>query len=402
MPDTTQLTFHPLTFVAEPDGVTVGRPDIGSFVQLPSDGAELLRKLVGGMSLAEAADWYRTEFGEPIDLDDFVDALRELAFVRTDEDPADGPPPVRLRALGRAAFSPVAWSCYVVVLGVAVVAMVTQPVLRPHFQHVFFTSSLVVVQLVLALVQMPVALLHESFHMLAGRRLGLPTRLGVGRRWYYFVFETELNSLLGVPRAQRYLPFLAGMVGDLVLFGCLVLVALADLPGGLSLVGRFALAVAFLTLLRLVWQCYLFLRTDLYYVLTTALGCTNPHEATVAYLRRRFRALPGVRPSEVDFEEFSPRDRKVAPAFALVTAGGVAALLVTAVFAVVPIAVEFGQRVVSALAAGAAEARFWDSLISVVLLVAQFVVLPLLAGGAKPADSTPSPSPTREIREEAV
>ncbi|GAB3463112.1 hypothetical protein [Actinophytocola sediminis] len=394
----THLDFHPLTFVAEPDGVTVGRPDIGSFVQLPADGAELLRRLADGLSTTDAATWYATEFGETVDLEDFVDSLRELGFVRTGDDSPAEATTVSLRTAGRAAFSPVAWLCYAGVLGVAVVAMVAEPVLRPHYHNVFFTSSLVIVQLVLALAQLPAALLHEFCHMLAGRRLGLPSRLGVGRRWYYFVFETELNGLLGVPRAKRYLPFLAGMVGDLVLFGCLMVVAVVDLPGGLSLAGRFALAVAYVTLLRLAWQFYLLLRTDLYYVLTTALGCTNPHEATVVYLRRKFRSLPGVRPSDVDFADFSPRDRKTAPAFAWITAGGVLALLVTAVFAVVPIAVEFVERVGSALAAGATQARFWDSLISLALLVVQFVVLPLLAGGS----STPTPSPTRELREEAV
>jgi hypothetical protein len=389
MAETTHLEFHPLTFAEEPDGVTVGRSDIASYALLPTDGAELLRRLTGGMPVQEAADWYRAEFGERIDMADFVDSLRELGFVRADGEASASIRPVRLRALGKAVFSPVAWVCYAVLAGAAVVAMVSEPELRPRVHNVFFSPSLVLVQLVLAAVQLPAVLWHESLHMLAGRRLGLPTRLGVGRRWYYFVFETELNSLLGVPRAKRYLPFLAGMVGDLLLACLLTLLAAADLPGGLSWVGRLALAVAYLTLLRLAWQFYLFLRTDLYYVLTTALGCTNPHEATTAYLRAKLLWLPGVRLSTVDSQDFSPRDRKVAPWFAVITAAGVAFLVVTAVFVVLPMLLEFTHRVGAALSGGAARAGFWDSLLSLVLLAVQFVVLPLLAG------RRPS-SPTRE------
>ncbi|TDV56279.1 hypothetical protein [Actinophytocola oryzae] len=377
---TTVLDFHPLTFADEPDGVTVGRPDTGDYVLLPTDGAALLRKLSGGMPVTEAEDWYRTEFGERVDMADFVDSLRELGFVRAGDEELLRVGAPRWQRLGRAAFSPLAWLCYAVIVGASVVAMVAEPALRPRVANVFFSPSLVVVQLALVFVQMPAVLWHECYHMLAGRRLGLHSRLGVGRRWYYFVFETELNGLHGVPRAKRYLPMLAGMVGDLVLYGCLVLVAAADLSGGLSPVGRFALAVAYVMLLRLVWQCYLNLRTDLYFVLTTALGCTDPHAATMAYLREKFRAVPGVRPSTVDLAEFSPRDRRVAPAFAVVTAAGFALLVLTAVLTVLPVAVEFVRQSGAALSAGATEPRFWDSVVSLVLLVAQFVVLPSLAG----------------------
>jgi hypothetical protein len=180
------------------------------------------------------------------------------------------------------------------------------------------------------------------------------------------------------------------MIGDLLLAAALTLVAAADLAGGLSWVGRLALAVAYLTLLRLAWQFYLFLRTDLYYVLTTALGCTNPHAATSAYLREKFRWVPGIRQSTVDELDWSPRDRRVAPWFAAITAAGAIFLGVTAVLVVLPMGAEFVHRVGSALSGGTARARFWDSLLSLVLLAVQFVVLPLLAGRRT------QPSPIRE------
>src|SRR5256885_13240750 len=102
MAETTHLEFHPLTFAEEPDGVTVGRSDIASYALLPSDGAELLRRLTGGMPVREAADWYRAEFGERIDMADFVDSLRELGFIRADREASASSRPVRLRALGKA------------------------------------------------------------------------------------------------------------------------------------------------------------------------------------------------------------------------------------------------------------------------------------------------------------
>jgi hypothetical protein len=380
----TRLEFHPLTFVEERDGIMVGRSDTESYAVLPTDGAALLHRLHDGMPLLDAADWYRVTFGESIDMADFVAALHDLGFVKVVGDEPAESSRVRFQALGRAVFSPMAWLCYAGLVGGCFLAVAAHPQLRPQVQNVFFSPSLIVVQVLLVLVQLPAILWHEWFHVLAARRLGLPSRLGVNRRLYFVVFETHLNGLLGVPRKQRYLPFLAGMLADVFLFCGLTLGAAADLDGGLSWVGRFALAIAYTVLLRLAWQFYVFLRTDLYYVFTTALGCTNLHEATSSYLRDRFGWLPGVKRPTEDAVTWSPRDRQVAPWFALLTVGGVGFLLSTVLFAIIPVTLEFAARLGSALAHGATEgARFWDSAVFLLIVVVQLVVLPLLAGRSR-------------------
>ena len=60
----TSLHFHELSFLPEGDDVLVGRPGSASYAVLPVDGGSLLERLVGGASLAEAADWYEAAFGE--------------------------------------------------------------------------------------------------------------------------------------------------------------------------------------------------------------------------------------------------------------------------------------------------------------------------------------------------
>jgi uncharacterized membrane protein SirB2 len=407
----TRLEFHPLTFVEERDGVLVGRADIESYAVLPTDGVALLNQLSGGVSAEDAATWYEATFGEPIDIMDFVSTLYELGFIRVDGQQATEPERVRYQLLGRLVFSPGAWIVYAAVIVMGVIAMISRPGLRPSTHHVFFCSSLVVIQIVVALVQMPVSLWHEWFHVLAGRRLGLPTRLGVGRRLYFFVFETHLNGLLGVPRSKRYLPFLAGMLADILLFSGLTLTAIAadGLHGAFSWVGKLALAIAYLILLRLAWQFYLFLRTDLYYVFVTACGCTDLHGATSAYLRARvarlirlshldklapvtwipgWPRLPGLGSVPVDDTDWSPRDRAVAPWFALITLVGTGFLIAGVVFAVVPVLVEFVQRIADGLAGGAVDtSRFWDAAVTLMMAIIQFGVLPIAAGRRSRATS---------------
>jgi len=380
MPATTALEFHPLTYVEERDGITVGRVDGTSYAQLPADGVELLKRLAEGMAPADAAEWYSESFGETVDIDDFIDTMRELGFVRVVGEDIAQAPKVRFQALGRAAFSVPAWTGYTIILIAAAIAMVVRPELRPHAANVFFVPSLILVQIAIALCQSPAVLWHEWFHWLSARRLGLPSKLRIGRRYYYLVVETELDALLSVPPRKRFLPMLSGMFADLVLFAGLVLLAAAVTP---SWPGRLALAVAYTVLLRIAWQFYIFLRTDLYYVFTTALGCTNLHEVSRSYLRYRFRRLPWVKPSDWTTDQWTPRDRQVAPLFALILFGGVISMVVTVALWAGPLIIEFLTRVIGALAHGTSGGPgFWDSIGSLLFVATELVVLPMLAGRA--------------------
>lgn len=388
----TGLAFHTLTYVEEPDGIMVGRPDIESYAVLPEDGAALLRRLADGVPVDEAAAWYEHVYGESVDMEEFLDTLRELGFVMAAGERPAVAAPVRLRWLGRAAFSPPAWIGYTALAAACAVAMVRNEHLRPHVNNVFFTSSLILVQVLLAVVQMAGTLWHEAFHALAARRRGLPSPLGLSRRLYFLVFETRMNGLLSLPRRQRYLPFLAGILADVLLFSGLTLTA-AGL-GAASHGGRLALAAAYVTLPRIGWQLYLFLRTDLYYVAATALGCTSLHDAAMSYLRRRFPKLPGVRSVVLsDEDEWSALDRKYAPWYAALAVSGVVFVLIAGAAIVIPALYGFFDRLAVGLAHGDLNtARFWDSTAALLLVLIQFVVLPLTAGRRRPAATRPTPA----------
>ena len=370
------VSLYPLTFVAETDGVMIGRPGTDSYAVFPEDGAELLLRLSNGTPPATAASWYEEKYGETVDMADFLDTLKELGFLRGVEDEPDAiPAPVRFQRLGRLVFSWPAWLCYIALCAGAIISIVHNGSLLPTPGKIFFTRSLVLVELCIIFGQLPFMLLHEGFHTLAGRRLGIPSQLGVGRRLYYLVFETTLNGLLGVPKRKRYLPFLAGMVSDLLVLSTLVLIAAASrsVPGIPAIVSRFALALAFATVLRLVWQFYLFLRTDLYYVFATALGCVNLHAATRAHLLNRLYRLLRMNGRIIDEDQWSERDRAVARWYAPFAAAGVVALIVTGPVAVIPVM----ARIVSLIGNRLSDPQgspgdFWDTVVFLLLGVMQF------------------------------
>lgn len=368
------VLLHPLAYLAEGDEVTVGRRDIDSYAVLPADGAELVRRLESGLTPRAAANWYRDTYGEQVDILDMLDALAELGFLRTaTEQRPDTSAPVRWQPLGRALFSVPAWIVYTLLIAGAVVVMIRNPQLVPRYPDVFFVHSFAVVELVAFVGQFPLILVHEAFHALAGRRLGLRSRLSIGRRLYFVVFETSLDGLVTVPRRGRVLPILAGMVADTVIVAVLVLVAATTA----SPLGRLCLGLAFGTLLRLVWQLYFYLRTDLYVLFTTALGCHDLHTVAKGVLGNAVRRLTGRPP--VDESDWHPIDRRVARWYAWLMLIGYAVTLGTFVAAVGPVAYRFLTGTVGRLVTpGGSAGDVLDSGVALGLIVAQLAVIAVL------------------------
>lgn len=340
------VCLHRLTMVAEDDGVMVGRPDIGSYALFPEEGAEALRMLDLGVPVSGVASWYEQTCGQRLDVDDFLATLEDLRFLRAEGEEKTATGPVRWQRLGRWMFSAPAWLCYAALIVIASVAMIRMPSLRPSYRNLFFTSYLSLIPLTLTLTQIPCILLHEGFHALAGRRLGLPSRLRLGRRLYFLVAETRLDSLLSVPRRRRFLPFLAGMLADVVLISALTLLAVALRGHGIPRwLPALCLAVAFSCVLRLVWQLMFYLETDLYYVVATALRCADLQSATRFYIRARFRRLLHRAPPRTD-AEWSDRDRAVARWYAPLLAAGYGFSLGSLAWAGIPTTVRFATQII--------------------------------------------------------
>lgn len=393
--DEGSLRFHPLTFLDEGEDVVVGRADVDAYAVLPGDGAALLRVLYDGAAVQDAASWYAREFGETVDAGDFVASLRELGFV-DDEPAAVGSDPgattggthvgdavVRWQRLGAAVFSPAAFVAYVCVVLAGIAVVLADPYLAPRRSHVFFTDSFVVIELSLFVLQLPLVLLHESAHVLAGRRLGLRTRLRLSRRLYFVVFETVMNGLVAVPRGKRYLPMLAGMLTDLGVAAAFTVAAwglrgpVADVEWAAGL----CLALAFTTLLRIAWQLYFFLRTDIYYLVTTVLGCVDLHATARQYLLNVVHRALGRHDKVVPDDAWHPRDRRAVRWYAPLVVVGYALAAALLVLVMLPIAWRFLSEAVGRAFLGDATstAQLWDSALLLGLNGAQLGVAAVIA-----------------------
>ncbi len=377
--DRRTLLFHDLTFYPEGDEVVVGRPEVDSYSIFPADGAALLRRLQDGSTLDLAAAWYQDQYGEAVDIEQFVATLDELGLVRTGDGAPAGPPaPVRWQRLGQAVFAPPAQLLWLGLVVVAIVGCVLNRDDVPARHDVFFTRSLLVIEMTILVGQLPFTLIHELSHVLAGRRIGVRSRLRVAHRFTVVVFETVLDGLVTVPRQKRYLPLAAGMLADLVVMAGLVdiawLLRTYQHRGGMA--ASICLALAYTTVPRILWQFFVFLRTDVYYLLETALRCDDLDAAGRDRLRtwwyrrlgRQERAAPPPR---------SPRDVHAGRIFAPLLVVGYLFVIGTMGGVVGPLMFRFVHQAIAGLSSGGP--LRWDAAAVLLLNTGEPVAARLLA-----------------------
>jgi hypothetical protein len=373
------VTMPALVYLDEGDQVTIGRPDTDCYAVFPPEGAELVRRLAAGMAPSQAAQWYADSYGEPVDIAGLLADLADLDLLGAGAAEPAGPP--RFQRLGQLALSRPALLGYGLIVLAGVFAVIRQPALAPSYRQLFFTRYFAVVQIVGFLGQFPLMLVHEAAHALAGRRLGLKTRLSVGFRFYFVVLETAMDGLVSVPRRRRVLPMLAGMGADLVVVALLTLTAWAlRTPAGIEpLPGRIALALAYATLLRVAWQFDFFLRTDLYYLISLVLNCVDLHGTAMAMLRNRVARLRRRPDLLVDESNWHRNDIRAGRWYAWLVVIGYLSSLVVLVVGVLPAGYRFLSGVLGQLNGSGGTGGLLDAAVFLTLNLAQVLVIAAFA-----------------------
>ncbi|GIH70883.1 hypothetical protein [Sphaerimonospora thailandensis] len=378
----TIVPLRPLTLVEEGDEVLVGDPDTGTFVTMPAVGGVVISALLRGATAEEAGAEAEAFAGEPVDMPSFMATLTELGFVadRTGgERQAVRTAPIQMRRwmagvsqrVARPFFGPAAWTVYAALALFCLAVFIVSPSLFPSpEQDAFLLDDIGLSALLLMPFVMAATALHECGHWLAARAIGVRSRFGVDRRMMLLVFETDLTQVWTVPRRQRYGPLLGGMAMDVTVLSLLLGARLLSQEGLWSppplVDGTFAVWV-FVTLGGLLWQCMIFLRTDLYAVLVNALGCRDLWRVKTLLLRRAFGRLTPEQAQEL--AGAAPADLRAGRWFRWLWLAGFIGVLAWFVFFVVPVAVTVLRWAAGGLLLGPFSLRFWYSLLCTALLL---------------------------------
>jgi len=385
------VQLHPLHIGEIEDGAAeVGRPDTGVFVSLPEPGIAIIRYLQEGLTRSEVSARFAEQYGEPPDLDDFLTALGDCGFVRQiGDEPAAEPaepdaPATRPQMRGWRLFATlpterVAWLLSRPAKVIWVLAWLAGPAvfaLRPDLIPVAADGRLGIGVaadvLLLTALAWALVIAHESAHLVAVRARGCMGVLRLSNRLHLLVAETDMSSVRSLPRDQRYAPYLAGMTFNLALLDVMLVLQLSGVDG------QPVRAVAFLCLTTVLFELAFFLRTDMYYVIATALRLGNLMSDTWHWVGNQLARAVG-RPARYDLSAVPARELRIVRWYSVLLVVGVGVVIGQFVLYGLPLLLTFVRDAVARLGTGPGTAGFWDAMALLAITLAHFGTLGVVA-----------------------
>jgi putative peptide zinc metalloprotease protein len=382
-------------FTRQPAGneVIIGRLETGVFLAVPTEGVELLEHFALGRTVGEVSDHYRQKYGEVPDLNDFLSFMESKGLVRpktasTSRNPSPASPKVASRryhfsnfpqALAEKLFSLPVIAGSLALIAAATVIVFLDLSLAPRPRDLYFPDHRTLCATLLALSGYATIFVHEFGHLVAARSLGINSRIGISHRLWYLVAETDLTGLWSVPRRQRYLPMLAGVLIDLVSASLLVLLLWAHAHHMLAMpvvVLRLVRALGITYLLRVAWQFFFYIRTDFYFVIANFLNCRNLLKDTEVFLRNQLaRIFRTILP--VDQSAIPAAERRIIRIYSVIWVAGRLLSFFLFFWVTIPVAIRYTVNLTAAFRSGYSANRY--NFLDALLLTAYFMV-PLMTG----------------------
>jgi putative peptide zinc metalloprotease protein len=303
-----QYFVIPLSVQKEADYYMVGNNDIGDFYQFPEQGVRILSLLRDGETAAAISARLEAEYAEKVDVGGFIDQLSSIGFVHPEQHRQSVMEQIQSMTRDRRrvfSFSPrVAGAIFSVpglLCGLAVVfysaaLMIMHPELRVNFDAFYVETNRTALLLVMMILTVIQVAMHETGHMMAAARHGIQSRYGMSNRLWSVVAESDLTGILALPRSQRYLPMLVGIMVDILCVAMLTILLQVLLRHG---IGDFTIQVVQALVLEIVvgmtWQFNIFIKTDIYFVICNYFGHPDLDQDARVYLRDLlFRASFGL------------------------------------------------------------------------------------------------------------
>jgi putative peptide zinc metalloprotease protein len=353
------------------DEFTIGDPNTGEFLRVPKVAVDVIEWLDGQNTIGEVKEAVSKKYNEDIDVIDFVMTLHDCKLVYSINGEVvhtsinREPHPI-LRRLGSFFFSKVLVCLYVVALIAVISLFIVNPALFPKFQDLFIYETVGISTLNIVVVAWILTFVHELGHLLAASKENIATTIRLNLRMLWLVAETDMTGLWAKPKKNRYVPFLAGMMWDVVIIlSCLII----QQNTNHALILGYSKLIVFLVLVAFLFQFIIFLRTDLYFVVSNWKNTSALHQNSILFLKKTFlkKDLP-------DWEQLPEYEKSNAVWFGyLYGAGGIIAISLFFHFQIPPVVYGVSLIYESLTLKSIDSFYFWDSAILLAVFLLQTI-----------------------------
>ncbi|WP_246140937.1 hypothetical protein [Bacillus marasmi] len=368
----TTMQLHPVHIREDKKNYIVEDAVTGEFFEMPDVCIHAIEMIETGASLLEIETELKAIYPhEEINMIEFAEQLLEMELVQE----INGQPITKTESIpekqgflwipekfAHIFFNRFMLVGYILFFCLNIIFLLTNPTFVPHYQDLFVFDVMIFNILLYMGLSFLLILFHELGHILAIRAVGQPTKLEIGHRLFLVVLETDMSSVWRLPRKQRNILYLAGLCFDnLVLF--IALSSMLIFPNlsavSIGIIG----VIVFDVLIRIVYQCCVYLKTDLYYVLENSSGCYNLIENAQTY----FKGLIFPKQGKSTNEMFQG-EKKIVITYGIFYLLGMAITLSLLVFYIVPQLGYVFKETIHCISHPVGSMHFWDGILTILQL----------------------------------
>jgi len=361
-----QITLYPLSIQKDKKNYIVEEPISGDFFEMPVICIDAIERINEGQRLGEIENELREKYpNEKVNMIEFGEQLIELGLVQkvngekvkqTKETQSSGGFTWILPQIGRFFFNRVTNKIYLILLLINVSLFVLNPQLFPHYQDIFLFDSMMLNIVTYMSISLFFIIIHEFGHILAIRSHDLPTKLDIGNRLIFVVFETDLTSAWKLEPKQRNILYFAGMSFEQTFVFIALMIQLLFPEANAIFIGILGIII-FDIFIKTLYQCCFYMKTDIYYFVENMTGCYNLMESGKQFLSKW---LPFLKKDSSDTEAFEG-EYKIVRMYSVFYIAGILLTLCLFVFYFIPQAYYAYSQVISNLLKDTTPAAFWDA-----------------------------------------
>ncbi|WP_212677012.1 hypothetical protein, partial [Paenibacillus sp. 7516] len=129
-------------------------------------------------------------------------------------------------------------------------------------------------------------LYHETAHVVAARYYGIQNiNINIGRRLIHLVYQTQIPNTWSVSKKGRRIMYLSGMIADCFLITLITIIGHFFLLQGFIVLYYIMRIITLTLLLGILFELKLYMRTDIYYLISDSLELPNLHQDSVKLLK---------------------------------------------------------------------------------------------------------------------
>ncbi|GGA65477.1 peptidase [Ornithinibacillus halotolerans] len=289
-----KLSLHEITIRPDHKHFIVEDVSSGDFYEMPKICIDAINYIENGKSLGEIEAMLKQDYPpDEVDVIGFAEQLIEFGLVKLiDETPVDTPikqNPTKgfewiSPQIAKIFFNKYTNKLYPSLLFLNIGLLIFNSDYIPHYRDLFLFDSMMISILIYMGISLLLIIIHEFGHILAIRAQHLPAKLDIGNRLFLIVFETDLTASWKLPQKKRNILFFGGIAFEQVILFIAILLLLTGVSN--SLFSGIITIIIFDIIIKTIYQCCFYMKTDFYYLIENITGHYNLMENGKQFLSK--------------------------------------------------------------------------------------------------------------------